>query len=209
MSRQHEVEQAVRTILTAIGEDPEREGLRATPHRVARMMDELFSGVGLDAADAIDTIFEFPTGEEPEGEVDLPLDREPAADGELVVFRELSFFSMCEHHLLPFFGKAHVGYVPNGRIAGASKLVRALEVVSRRPQVQERMTRELADAVYRSLQPDGVAVVLEAEHLCMSMRGVRKPGSTVVTTAARGPFARGVIGSHDFLVQLQGQLQRR
>ena len=176
MSRQQEVEQAVRTILTAIGEDPEREGLRATPHRVARMMDELFSGVGLDAADAIDTIFDLPDGDESGS------DLESAADGEMVVFRELSFFSMCEHHLLPFFGKAYVGYVPNGRIA---------------------------DAVYRSLQPDGVAVVMEAEHLCMSMRGVRKPGSTVVTTAARGPFARGVIGSHDFLVQLQGQLQRR
>ena len=119
------------------------------------------------------------------------------------MFRDLSFFSMCEHHLLPFFGRAHVGYVPNGRIAGASKLVRALEVVARRPQVQERMTRELAEAVYRSLQPDGVAVVLEAEHLCMSMRGVRKPGSMVVTTAARGPFVRGVIESHDFLTQLQ------
>ena len=203
MSRQQEVEQAVRTILTAIGEDPEREGLRATPHRVARMMDELFSGVGLDAADAIDTIFDLPDGDESGS------DLESAADGETVVFRELSFFSMCEHHLLPFFGKAYVGYVPNGRIAGASKLVRALEVVSRRPQVQERMTRELAEAVYRSLRPDGVAVVMEAEHLCMSMRGVRKPGSTVVTTAARGPFARGVISSHDFLVQLQGQLQRR
>ena len=203
MSRQQGVEQAVRTILTAIGEDPDRDGLRATPQRVARMMEELFSGVGLDAADAIDTIFELtdgfglPNGEDEEG------DLEADANGEMVVFRDLSFFSMCEHHLLPFFGRAHVGYVPNGRVAGASKLVRALEVVARRPQVQERMTRELADAVYRSLQPDGVAVVLEAEHLCMSMRGVRKPGSMVVTTAARGPFARGVIDSRVFLTQLQ------
>ena len=203
MSRQQDVEQAVRTILTAIGEDPDRDGLRATPQRVARMMEELFSGVGLDAAGAIDTIFEstdgfgLPNGEDEES------DLEADANGEMVVFRDLSFFSMCEHHLLPFFGRAHVGYVPNGRVAGASKLVRALEVVARRPQVQERMTRELADAVYRSLQPDGVAVVLEAEHLCMSMRGVRKPGSMVVTTAARGPFARGVIDSRDFLTQLQ------
>ena len=197
MSGQAEVERAVRTILSAMGEDPDREGLRATPQRVARMMGELFSGVGLDAAEAIDTIFELTDGDEGEGE------SEEGAGGEMVVFRELSFYSMCEHHLLPFFGRAHVGYVPNGRIAGASKLVRALEVVARRPQVQERMTRELADAVYRSLQPDGVAVVLEAEHLCMSMRGVRKPGSVVVTTAARGPFEKGVIDSRDFLAQLQ------
>ena len=197
MSRQRDVEQAVRTILTAIGEDPDRDGLRATPRRVARMMEELFSGVGLDAAGAIDTIFELPDGEDEESGL------EGDVNGEMVVFRDLSFFSTCEHHLLPFFGRAHVGYVPNGRIAGASKLVRALEVVARRPQVQERMTRELAEAVYRSLEPDGVAVVLEAEHLCMSMRGVRKPGSMVVTTAARGPFARGVINSYDFLTQLQ------
>ena len=197
MSQHKDVEQAVRTILTAIGEDPDREGLRATPQRVARMMDELFSGVGLDAVDAIDTIFELPNGEEPDS------DLEEGADGETVVFRDLPFFSTCEHHLLPFFGRAHVGYIPNGRIAGASKLVRALEVVARRPQVQERMTRELADAVYRSLQPDGVAVVLEAEHLCMSMRGVRKQGSMIVTTAVRGPFAGGIIDSHGFLAQLQ------
>ena len=203
MSRQEEVEQAVRAILGAIGEDPDREGLRATPQRVARMMDELFSGVGLDAADAIDTIFEMPVGEDPEG------DLEEGAEGGLVVLRELPFFSMCEHHLLPFFGRAHVGYVPRGKIAGASKLARALEVVARRPQVQERMTQELAEAVYRSLQPDGVAVVLEAEHLCMSMRGVRKPGSMVVTSASRGAFASGVIDRRDFLVQLQSQLHRR
>ena len=203
MSRQQDVEQAVRTILTAIGEDPDRDGLRATPQRVARMMEELFSGVGLDAAGAIDTIFELTDGFGLPNAEDEESDLEADANGEMVVFRDLSFFSMCEHHLLPFFGRAHVGYVPNGRVAGASKLVRALEVVARRPQVQERMTRELADAVYRSLQPDGVAVVLEAEHLCMSMRGVRKPGSMVVTTAARGPFARGVIDSRDFLTQLQ------
>jgi GTP cyclohydrolase I len=192
MSQQSDVEQAVRSILNAIGEDPDREGLRATPQRVARMMEELFSGVGLDAADAIDTVFEEPGG-----------DLDESTEGELVVLREIPFFSMCEHHLLPFFGRAHVGYVPSGKIAGASKLARALDVVARRPQVQERMTHELADAIYRSLLPDGVAVVLEAEHLCMSMRGVRKPGSTVVTTAARGPFARGVIDSRDFLAQLQ------
>ena len=201
--RPEEVEQAVRAILTAIGEDPEREGLRATPQRVARMMDELFSGVGLDAADAIDTVFEEPEGEEAEG------DLREGPEGGLVVLREIPFFSMCEHHLLPFFGRAHVGYVPSGKIAGASKLARALDVVARRPQVQERMTQELADAVYRSLRPDGVAVVLEAEHLCMSMRGVRKPGSMVVTSASRGPFARGVIGRQEFLAQLHSQLHRR
>jgi GTP cyclohydrolase I len=148
------------------------------------MYEALFAGVGASPEEAIDSIFE--------------------ADGnDPVVLSRLTFHSVCEHHLLPFFGRAHVGYVPSGKIAGASKLARALDVVARRPQVQERMTHELADAIYRSLLPDGVAVVLEAEHLCMSMRGVRKPGSTVVTTAARGPFARGVIDSRDFLAQLQ------
>ena len=194
VSQREAVEHAVRLILGAIGEDPDREGLRATPQRVARMMEELFSGVGLDAADAIDTVFEEPVASPGE-----------ASDGGLVVLRDLSFYSTCEHHLLPFFGRAHVGYVPSGRIAGASKLARALEVVARRPQVQERMTQQLADAVYRSLQPDGVAVVLEAEHLCMSMRGIKKPGTVVATSAALGPFSRGIVGRHDLLAQLQGR----
>jgi len=192
MTQREEVQEAVRVILRAIGEDPDREGLKETPQRVARMMDELFAGVGLDAAEAIDTFFEAP---------DAGL--EEAGEGEMVVLRELPFFSTCEHHLLPFFGRAHVGYIPSGKIAGASKLARALDVVAHRPQVQERMTHQLADAVYRSLKPDGVAVVLEAEHLCMLMRGVKKQGSMVVTSAARGPFSKGVISRSDFLAQLQ------
>ena len=192
MSRQEEVQRAVRSILTAIGEDPDREGLRGTPQRVARMMDELFSGVGLDPAEAIDAFFAAPSD-----------DDEEVGEGGLVVLRQLPFFSTCEHHLLPFFGHASVGYIPRGKIAGVSKLARALDVVARRPQVQERMTQQLADAVYRALQPDGVAVALEAEHLCMSMRGIRKPGSLVVTSATRGPFATGVIGRGDFMAQLQ------
>ena len=179
------IEIAIGTVLKYIDEDSGREGLWRTPERVAEMYRELFAGVGKDPADEIDAIFSEDVSQDP------------------VLVRDLPFYSMCEHHLLPFFGRAHVGYIPNGKIAGASKLVRALEVVARRPQVQERMTRELADAVYRSLQPDGVAVVLEAEHLCMSMRGVRKQGSMIVTTAVRGPFAGGIIDSHGFLAQLQ------
>jgi GTP cyclohydrolase I len=152
--------------LDAIGEDPRREGLLDTPHRVASMYAELFSGLGLDPADAIDAVFD----EE---------HRDP------VVLRDVAFFSVCEHHLLPFFGKAHLAYLPSGRIAGISKLARSLEVVARRPQVQERLTRQWADAVFETLKPRVLVARIEAEHLCMSMRGVRKPGSRVVTTAAR------------------------
>ena len=192
MIQQERIEDAVRTMLAAIGEEPEREGLRGTPERVARMCTELFSGVGLDAAEAIDTVFDA-------------VDDRPGGEelGGLMVFRDIPFYSTCEHHLLPFFGRAQLGYVPNQKIAGASKLARALDVVARRPQVQERMTNQLADAIVRSLDPDGVAVVLEAEHLCMLMRGVKKQGSLVVTAATRGPFAKDVIAPSEFLALLQ------
>ena len=131
-----------------------REGLKGTSQRVARMYGELFSGVGVDPRSALDAVFE-----------------EDGQRGEAVIIRDVDFFSTCEHHLLPFFGRVHIGYIPDGKIAGVSKLVRALEVVSRRLQVQERMTNQLADAIYDVLQPDGAAVVVEAQHLCMSMRG--------------------------------------
>ena len=149
-----------------MGENPRREGLLDTPQRVASMYAELFSGLGLDPAEAIDAVFD----EE---------HRDP------VVLRDVAFYSVCEHHLLPFFGKAHLAYLPNGKIAGISKLARSLEVAARRPQVQERLTRQWADAVFDALNPLALVARVEAEHLCMSMRGVRKPGSRVITVATR------------------------
>ena len=163
------IEQSINAILEAIGEDPTREGLQETPERVARMYQELFSGVGRDPQDAIDAVFESDS-EDP------------------VVLGNVPFYSMCEHHLLPFYGQAHLAYIPNGKIAGLSKLVRALEVASRRLQVQERLTGQVADAIFSALNPHGVVVEFEADHFCMSMRGVQKPGSRVVTTAIRGRF---------------------
>lgn len=163
------VREAVASLLEAIGEDTGREGLRETPRRVAEMYAYLFSGVGLDPKDAIDAIFE-------------------ADHSDPVVLRDVPFHSFCEHHLLPFFGKAQLGYIPNGKIAGLSKLARTLDLASRRLQVQERMTGQVADAIFNALSPRGVVVELEAEHLCMSMRGVENPGSRVVTTAIRGEF---------------------
>ena len=182
------VETAVASILKAIGEDAGREGLRDTPGRVARMYSELFSGVGVDPRSAIDTIFEEERHEEG-----------------VVVLRGVPFYSMCEHHLMPFFGQAHMGYVPTSKIAGASKLVRALEVAARRPQIQERLTAQLADAVHDVLETAGTGVVIEAEHLCMSMRGVQKRGSIVVTSATRGRFDEAVVGRSQLMSMVQGR----
>jgi len=186
MVDQERIRSAVSEILEAIGEDPSREGISDTPQRVARMYEELFWGIGLDPGSALDTVFE----------------KEGAWD-QSVVLRNVPFFAVCEHHLLPFFGHAQIGYVPNGKIAGASKLARALELVSRRPQVQERMTGQLADAIQQVLTPDGAAVVIEAQHLCMTMRGARKEGSTIVTTATRGLFEKGGVTKGELLASLQ------
>lgn len=182
--QQQRIEQAVSHILEGIGEDPGREGLRDTPHRVARMYQELFSGIGLDPAEAIDTVFE-------------------AEHHDPVVLRNIPFYSVCEHHLLPFFGQAHLAYIPNGRIAGLSKLARALEITARRPQVQERLTAQWADAVFAALNPAAVAVEVEAEHLCISMRGVQKPGSRVYTTALRGEFQGCTLNQEGLLALLR------
>ena len=160
---------AVREILEAIGEDPERSSLLETPERVARMYAELFAGLHSDPARHLQKCFE-------------------EQFDELVLVREISFNSLCEHHLLPFMGVAHVGYLPNGRIAGLSKLARVVEEVSHRPQVQERMTEQVADLLDTELDAKGVVVVLEATHTCMTIRGVRKPGSLTVTSAVRGLF---------------------
>lgn len=164
------IERAVADILEAIGEDPGRQGLQQTPARVARMYQALFAGVGARVEDAIDAVFET--------EEDDP-----------VAVSHLPFHSLCEHHLLPFFGQARIGYIPRGRIAGVSKLGRALELAAARPQVQERLTAEVANAISTVLQPRIVVVEIEAEHLCMSMRGISKPGARMLTTAMRGDSA--------------------
>ena len=169
MVDENQVQSAVRSLLDAIGDDPHREGLQNTPLRVARMYSELFSGIGVDAASVIDAVFE-----------------EEDTHGGLVKLKDIPFHSICEHHLLPFFGRASITYIPRGRIAGASKLARALDIIAKRPQLQERMTQQLADAIYEALDPEGLAVMLEAEHLCMAMRGVRKAGSSISTSAVRG-----------------------
>jgi len=162
---------AVREILLAIGEDPDRDGLEATPERVARMYAEVCRGLHQDPAEHLLTTFD-------------------AGHDELILVKDIPLYSLCEHHLLPFLGLAHVGYIPNedGRITGLSKLARLVDGFAARPQVQERLTTEVADALVRVLDPRGVIVVVEAEHLCMSMRGVRKPGSSTVTSAVRGLF---------------------
>jgi GTP cyclohydrolase IA len=165
------IERAVREILLAVGEDPDRDGLRDTPARVARAMNEQFGGLRLAPADVLTTVFD-------------------ADHEEMVLVRDIELYSICEHHLVPFFGRAHVGYIPNekGQITGLSKLARLVDVYARRPQVQERMTSQIADAMMATLEPRGVIVIIEAEHLCMSMRGVRKPGAKTVTSAVRGIF---------------------
>ena len=163
------IERAVREILLAIGEDPERDGLVETPARVARAYAEQFAGLSQHAEDVLTTVFD-------------------AGHDELILVRDIEVYSTCEHHLVPFFGFAHVGYIPNekGQITGLSKLARLVDVYARRPQVQERMTSQIADALMAVLEPRGALVVIEAEHLCMSMRGVRKPGAKTVTSAVRG-----------------------
>ncbi len=166
---QPRIERAVREILAAVGEDPDREGLKETPSRVARMYAELFCGLRQDPRVYLQKSF------------DEKYD-------EVVLVRDISFNSMCEHHMLPFMGKAHIGYLPDGRVVGLSKLARVVEAVARRPQVQERMTETIADLVIEELQARGVAVVVEAEHTCMTVRGVRKPGTVCVTSAMKGIF---------------------
>ena len=166
-----EIKKAVASIIKAIGEDPKREGLVDTPRRVAEMYTELFRGLDMDPREELRVGFE-------EGH------------REMVILRDIPFYSMCEHHLLPFYGVTHIGYIPNtdGRVVGASKLARVVEIVARRPQIQERMTSQIADAISDGIKPDGVGVVIQAAHLCMIMRGIEKPGSIVVTSAVRGTF---------------------
>jgi GTP cyclohydrolase I len=170
MSVNHDrIRAAVREILLAVGEDPDREGLRDTPDRVARMYAELFSGLKKDPRELLEKTF-------------------TEKYDEMVLVRDIGFDSLCEHHLMPFMGRAHVAYIPNGKIVGLSKLARAVEVLARRPQVQERMTEQLADLLMERLDARGVGVILEATHTCMTVRGVRKPNSVCTTSAMRGVF---------------------
>jgi GTP cyclohydrolase IA len=168
---QKKIEEGVRLILEGIGEDPDRGGLRETPSRVARMYAEIFAGIGQDAVGLVSVI-------------------EGADHDEMIMVRDIPLQSMCEHHLIPFNGKAHVAYIPNKeqQITGLSKIARVVDLLSKRPQVQERLTTEIADTIDAALSPRGVFVVIEAEHLCMTMRGVKKPGSVTVTSAVRGLF---------------------
>jgi GTP cyclohydrolase I len=182
------IKRAVTDIIEAIGADPQREGLRDTPARVAEMYVELFAGLNKDPRDDLDVGFEL-------------------GHREMVVLKDIPFYSMCEHHLLPFYGVAHVGYLPNaeGRIVGISKLARVVETIARRPQIQERMTTEIADAILDGIKADGVAVVIQAEHLCMIMRGIKKPGSNVITSAIRGAFERRPASRAEFFSLVQGK----
>lgn len=178
------VERAVRELLIGIGQDPDREGLRDTPNRVAQMYLEIAGGTREEAVEVLGTQFE-------------------EDHQEMVIIRDVPFYSICEHHLLPFFGTAHVGYLPKGKVVGISKIARAIDILSRRPQVQERLTSQVAEAVMEAIGPEGVGVVMRAEHLCMAMRGVKKPGTSVVTSATRGQFRAGAATRIEFLSLLQ------
>ena len=174
------IKQGARLILEGIGEDPDREGLLETPDRIARMCEEIFGGLEQDASEHFVKQFH-------------------ATSNNMVLEKDITFYSVCEHHLLPFYGKAHVAYIPGDKVAGLSKLARTVEVFARRPQIQENMTAQIADALEKYLNPKGVMVLLEAEHMCMTMRGVQKPGTKTVTTIVRGVFAEDMMLQQTFL----------
>ena len=188
MIDQAKIQKAVKSILEAIGENPSREGIKNTPLRVAEMYTELFAGLHKDPKVDLEVGFEL-------------------GHREMVILKDIPFYSMCEHHLLPFFGVAHVGYIPNseGRIVGISKLARVVETIARRPQVQERMATEIADTIFNGLKATGVGVVIQAEHLCMTMRGIKKPGSNMITSALRGTFKSQAKTRTEFFSLVQGK----
>jgi GTP cyclohydrolase IA len=183
---QKRIQRAVREILAAVGEDPDREGLRETPARVARMYAELFGGLHEDPRVHLKKFF-------------------TEKYDEVVLVRDIAFSSMCEHHMMPFMGKAHIGYLPNGRVVGLSKLARVVEGVARRPQVQERMTEEIANLLEEELNVKGVAVVIEAVHTCMTIRGIRKPGSVCVTSAMKGVFRKSLSTRAEIMTLIYGE----
>lgn len=183
MIDQDKVREAVKLLLEGIGEDPCREGLKDTPDRVARMYGEILAGMGADAAVPLSKVFSVESSE-------------------MVLEKDITFYSICEHHLMPFYGKAHIAYLPDGKVAGLSKLARTVEIYAARLQIQERMTGQIADALMEYLAPKGVMVVLEAEHMCMTMRGIKKPGSRTVTAAKRGCFLEDPELVHMFYAML-------
>ncbi len=180
------IKKAFASIIEAVGENPSREGLEGTPRRIADMYADIFSGLDMDPRDAL--VVGFDEGHH-----------------EMVILKDIPFYSMCEHHFLPFFGLAHVGYIPKGRIVGASKVARAVDILAKRPQLQERLTTQIAEAMVEALKPNGVAVVIEAEHMCMTMRGVKKPRSKIVTSAMRGIFRENPATRAEFMSLLQGR----
>ncbi len=186
----NKIKSAVSSIIEAIGEDPKREGLVDTPVRVAEMYTEIFAGMDMDPKEELRVCYEL-------------------GHREMVVIKDIPFYSMCEHHLLPFFGVVHIGYIPDvsGRVVGISKLARVVEIFARRPQIQERMTTQIADAIMEGLQPQGVAVVAQAEHLCMVMRGVKKPGTDIITSAIRGIFRQKSASRAEFFSLIQNSRQ--
>lgn len=169
MVNEEKIREAVTMIIEAIGEDPEREGLKDTPDRIARMYSEIFSGLTEDPKEHLAKTF-------------------TVENDDIVIEKDIVFYSMCEHHFVPFYGKAHIAYIPNGKVAGLSKLARTVEVFAKRPQLQERMTSQIADSIMKNLQTKGAVVIIEAEHLCMTMRGVKKPGTKTTTIVSRGIF---------------------
>ncbi len=179
-ARDLELRAALRRVIELLGEDPDREGLLETPRRIAAMYREMFEGLTLDPVGVLSVSFE-------------------ESHDEMVILREIPFYSMCEHHFMPFHGEAHVGYLPSGRIVGLSKIARAVEIWARRPQVQERLTTQIADSIESVLGARGVGVVIEAEHLCMTARGIRKPGARMVTSAMRGLFRQNLETRQEFL----------
>ena len=180
------IENAVVSIIEAIGEDPTREGLVGTPRRIAEMYAELFNGMSID----------------PKQELTVGFDE---GHHEMVILKDIPFYSLCEHHFLPFYGVVHVGYIPKGRVVGASKLARVVEILAKRPQIQERLTTQIADTILEALNPEGVAVVIQAEHLCMTMRGIKKQGSNILTSAMRGLFRKSPLTRSEFLSLVQGR----
>lgn len=182
------IKTAMTSIIRAIGEDPTREGLADTPKRVAKMYSELFMGLNRDPKEELKVGYDL-------------------GHREMVIVKDIAFYSMCEHHLLPFFGTVHIGYIPHdgGRVVGVSKLARVVEILARRPQIQERMTAHIADTIFGGLKAEGVAVVVHAQHLCMIMRGIEKPGSNVITSAIRGSFHRKAASRAEFFSLIQGK----
>jgi len=182
------IESAVKSIIEAVGEDPEREGLKETPRRVAEMYAEIFAGLTVDPKEEFKVYYE-------------------QGHREMVIVKDIPFYSMCEHHLLPFYGAVHIGYIPDkaGRIVGISKLARVVEIVARRPQVQERMTSQIANAIVEGLKPSGIIAVVQAEHMCMVMRGVKKPGSQIVTSAIRGIYFENAASRAEFFSLIQAK----